>query len=95
MNEYPYVQVYRGIQKPLEFMGLRGRYVYVAVGTVFSAIILFIILYLVFGLLVAFVLVLIILLCASVWIYTNQKKGLHSKKAIKTVYIVNSLFIQK
>ena len=30
-NDYPEYPVFKGLQRPLEFMGLRGRYIYWAV----------------------------------------------------------------
>ena len=64
MNDYPYVLVYRGIQKPLEFMGLRGRYVYIGAGIAVVAILLFIVGFILVGLLFSF-----ILLCWNVVLF--------------------------
>ncbi|MBF1379800.1 MAG: DUF4133 domain-containing protein, partial [Porphyromonas sp.] len=61
MSDYPYVLVYRGIQKPLEFMGLRGRYVYIGAGIAVVAILLFIVGFILVGLLFSFILVLLLL----------------------------------
>jgi hypothetical protein len=95
MNEYPSVLVYRGIQKPLEFMGLRGRYVYVGAGALIAAVVCFVVNYILFGLLVSFILVLSIILFSAYWIFTKQKKGLHSKKTSSDIYVTQTLFVKK
>lgn len=95
MNDYPYVLVYRGIQKPLEFMGLRGRYVYIGAGAAVVAILLFIVGFILVGLLFSFILVLLLLSTAISWILVQQKRGLHTKKVLEGTYIVNTLFERK
>ena len=42
-NDYPEYPVFKGLQRPLEFMGLRGRYIYWAASTAGAAILSFII----------------------------------------------------
>ena len=44
-NDYPEYPVFKGLQRPLEFMGLRGRYIYWAASTAGAAILSFIITY--------------------------------------------------
>ena len=92
MSDYPYFLVYRGIQKPLEFMGLRGRYVYIGAGAAVVAILSFIVGFIIFGLLVSFILVLLLLSTVAAWILVQQKKGLHTKRVLEGTYIVNTLF---
>lgn len=89
--EYPSYAVYRGLQKPLEFMGLRGRYVYVGAGTVGGSILSFIIAYLIAGFLVAFILTLLILSVGGLWILRRQKKGLHTKPSKSGIYVTTHL----
>lgn len=48
-EQYPDYPVFKGLQKPLEFMGLRGRYIYWAAGTVGGGILSFLIGYVAFG----------------------------------------------
>lgn len=89
--EYPSFPVYRGLQKPLEFMGLRGRYVYVGIGTVGGSILSFIIAYLIAGFWVAFILTLLMLSSGGIWILIRQKKGLHTKPSRSGIYITTHL----
>jgi len=48
-TRYPDYPLFRGLQRPLEFMGLQGRYIYWAAGAVGGAIIGFIIAYIIGG----------------------------------------------
>lgn len=72
-------------------MGLKGRYVYVAAGAVSGAILSFILVYIIAGFLLAFILTLLIILSAAIWIFRNQKKGLHSKPVQQGVYYITHL----
>lgn len=94
-TEYPSFRVYRGLQKPIEFMMLKGRYVTVGFGIIFSSIIGFLAGFLLSGFLAAALLTLGILIPGSIWIYKNQKKGLHSKKISSGIYIVGSIIKMK
>ena len=42
-NGYTAYPVFKGLQKPLEFLGIQGRYIYWAAGTAGGAIVGFII----------------------------------------------------
>ena len=77
-NDYPDYPVFKGLQKPLEFLGLRGRYIVWAACTVGGGLLSFLIGYVVFGFLIALVLL---------TIFVKQHKGLHSKKSPKGIYI--------
>ena len=80
-EQYPDYPVFKGLQKPLEFMGLRGRYIYWAAGTVGGGILSFLIGYVAFGFLVGLVLM----------IFIKQHKGLHSKHSPVGVFILAHL----
>lgn len=84
LPEYP---VFKGLQKPLEFMGLQGRYIYWAAGTVGSAIVGFILAYLVMGFLAGLIVLVIVVAAGAALIFVKQKRGLHSKKIEKGVYV--------
>lgn len=83
-TEYP---VFKGLQKPLEFMGIQGRYIYWAAGTIGGAIIGFIILYLLVGFLTGLITLAVIGIGGAALIFVKQKKGLHSKKIDKGVFV--------
>ena len=76
-QEYP---VFKGLQKPLEFFGLQGRYIYWAAGTAGGGIVGFIIAYLSLGFLAGLGALVGILGVGMLLIFIRQKKGLHTKK---------------
>ncbi len=84
---YPDYPVFKGLQRPLEFLGFQGRYIYWAAGTAGGAIIAFIIGYVAIGFIVALVLCTAILAFGGVMTFIKQRKGLHSKKEEKGIFI--------
>jgi len=48
-ESYPDYPIFKGLQRPLEFMGIQGRYIYWAAGTIGAAIAGFIIGYCIVG----------------------------------------------
>ena len=83
-QDYP---VFKGLQKPLEFMGLKGRYIYWAAATIGGALLSFLISYIIFGFLVGLILLTLILGFGGTMTFVKQHKGLHSKKTPKGVFI--------
>ena len=82
--DYP---VFKGLQKPLEFMGFQGRYIYWAAGTVGGAIVGFIIAYCLVGFVVGLVVLVVAISAGAALIFLKQRKGLHTKKSDQGVYI--------
>ena len=82
--DYP---VFKGLQKPLEFMGFQGRYIYWAAGTVGGAIVGFIIAYCLVGFVVGLVVLVVAISAGADLIFLKQRKGLHTKKSDQGVYI--------
>ncbi len=68
-------------------MGVQGRYIYWAAGTVGGAIIGFIAAYCLLGFLAGLVLLVLTLSVGAGLIFIKQRKGLHSKKNDKGVFI--------
>lgn len=86
--DYP---VFKGLQKPLEFMGLRGRYIYWAAGAIGGGILSFFIGYVAFGFLAGLALITVIIGFGGAMVMVKQHKGLHSKKAPKGIFILAHL----
>jgi len=82
--DYP---VFKGLQKPLEFMGFQGRYIYWAAGTVGGAIVGFIIAYCLVGFVVGLIVLVVAISAGAALIFLKQRKGLHTKKSDQGVYI--------
>ena len=76
-TRYPDYPLFRGLQRPLEFMGLQGRYIYWAAGAVGGAILGFIIAYIIAGFVAGMILL-------------KQRRGLHSKKTEHGVFVYAS-----
>lgn len=72
--------MFKGLQKPLEFMGLQGRYIYWAAATVGSALLGFMLFYAVVGFIAGLVFAVVAFIAGAYMILTRQRKGLHTKR---------------
>ena len=91
-TNYAGYPVYKGLQLPLEFMGIRGRFILIAAATFGVSFLGFIAGYVLFGLGIA---LLILGLSAGgglLTIYMKQKKELHSKRRDKGVQHYHHLY---
>ena len=86
-SQYLSYPMFKGLQKPLEFMGIQGRYITWAAIAVGGAILGFIIAYCIFGFVVGLIVLAISLLAGAALIFFKQKKGLHTKKEDRGVFI--------
>lgn len=84
---YPEYPLFKGLQKPLEFMGIQGRYIYWAAGTVGAAVVGFIIGYCVCGFIVGLVILAAAVSIGAALIFFKQRKGLHTKKNGQGIFI--------
>lgn len=83
--------VFKGLQKPLEFMGIRGRFLTlsaVAIGVSFVGFIAFSI---VLGKLAGFVAMLVMAAVGLTTIFVKQRGGLHNKKRAKGIYVYKNI----
>ena len=83
-TEYP---MFKGLQRPLEFMGLQGRYITWAAITAAVGILGFMIVYAVAGLIVGLVFAVVALSTGMAFIMVKQRKGLHTKKTDKGIFV--------
>ena len=86
-EEYQDSLVFKGLQRPLEFLGFQGRYIVWAACTVGVGILAFIIAYVALGFIVALAVLTAIFAVGGVSIFLKQRKGLHSKSEEKGIYI--------
>jgi type IV secretory pathway VirB3-like protein len=86
-TSYPEYPVFKGLQRPLEFMGLRGRYIYWAAVTAGCAILSFIVVYSLLGFVVGLVVLTVIAAVGIALIILKQMKGLHTKKEFQGILI--------
>lgn len=82
--EYP---MFKGLQRPLGFMGIQGRYIYWAAGAIGGAIVGFIVAYCLSGFLAGLIVLVVTLGSGAALILLKQRKGLHSKKNDKGVFV--------
>lgn len=86
-ERYPDYPLFKGLQRPLEMMGLQGRYIYWAAGAAGGAIVGFIIAYCLLGFVTGLIVLAAVLSTGIVLIILKQRKGLHSKKNDRGVYV--------
>ena len=86
-SQYLSYPMFKGLQKPLEFMGIQGRYITWAAIAVGGAILGFIIAYCIFGFVVGLIVLAVSLFAGAALIFFKQKKGLHTKKEDRGVFI--------
>lgn len=86
-NRYPNYPIFKGLQRPLEFMGIQGRYIYWAAGAIGAAVLSFIIGYCVAGFIVGLIGLVISISIGVALILFKQRKGLHTKKSDKGDFI--------
>ena len=86
-NEYVSYPMFKGLQKPLEFMGIQGRYITWAACAVGGAILGFIIVYCIFGFVAELITLAVSRCTRAALILVKQKKGLHTKKEDHGVFI--------
>ena len=86
-ERYPASPLFKGLQRPLELMGLQGRYIYWAAGAAGGAIAGFIIAYCLAGFVAGLVVLVAVLSTGIALIMLKQRKGLHTKKDRRGVYV--------
>ena len=86
-KRYPDYPLFRGLQRPLEFMGLQGRYIYWAAGTAGGALLGFIMAYCIIGFVAGLITLVASVSIGAALVLYKQKKGLHTNKEDKGVYI--------
>lgn len=79
--------MFKGLQRPLEFMGIQGRYIYWATATIGIAIVGFIIAYCMAGFVLALIVLSVTVTSGVGLILFKQRKGLHSKRQERGVFI--------
>ena len=85
-ERFPDYPIFKGLQRPLEFFGLQGRYIYWAAATAGGAVAGFILGYCIFGFVAGLVLLVLAVAVGGVLIVMKQRKGLHSKKSDNGIF---------
>ncbi|MFG6392490.1 MULTISPECIES: DUF4133 domain-containing protein [Muribaculaceae] len=90
MNQKGY-PVFKGLQKPLEFMGIRGRFLTLAAAAIGVSFVGFIVFSIALGKLAGFIAMLVMAVIGLVTIYVKQRGGLHNKRRDKGVFIYRNI----
>lgn len=72
--------VFKGLQKPLEFMGIRGRFLTLAAAAIGVSFVGFIVFSIALGKIAGFIAMLVMAVAGLVVIYVKQRGGLHNKR---------------
>ena len=83
--------VFKGLQKPLEFMGIRGRFLTLAAVAIGVSFVGFIVFSIALGKLAGFIAMLVMAAAGLATIFVKQRVGLHSKKRAKGIYIYKNI----
>ena len=87
---------YKGLQKPLVFKMFKGRYIYIALGTLIGAFLLGILLGVVTTMVVGVVVLLVFGLGGLAVVLVDQRKnGLNKKKRNQGIYIITHRKLSK
>lgn len=86
-RDYVAYPVFKGLQKPLEFMGIQGRYIYWAAAAAGGAIIGFILGYCLLGFVAGLISLVGFLGVGAALIMVKQRKGLHTKKEYRGIFV--------
>lgn len=84
--------LYKGLQKPLEFMGIRGRFLRWAAASAGGSFLAFVLFAAAFGLVTGFIAAAAAAGGGLASIYVRQARGLHDKKRSKGVRVYRGLF---
>ena len=84
--------VFKGLQRPLEFMGIRGRFLTFAAMAIGFSFVGFIIFSIAMGKLAGFMAMIIMAITGLLTIYVKQRKGLHTKQREKGIKHYHHLY---
>ena len=83
--------VFKGLQKPLEFMGIRGRFLTLAAVAIGVSFVGFIVFSIALGKLAGFIAMLVMAAAGLATIFVKQRGGLHNKKRAKGIYVYKNI----
>ena len=86
-TRYPDYPLFKGLQRPLELMGIQGRYIYWAASAAGGAIVGFIVAYCLFGFIAGLIMLSAVLSSGISLIIIKQGHGLHSKHIDRGVFV--------
>lgn len=91
--QYETYPVFKGLQQPLQLFGLQGRFLSYAAIIVAVIILGFIVLYSIFGAMEGLCVTLLNAIVGGLFFFKQYKKGLHSKKTNRDIYIYKNIYV--
>ena len=82
--------IYKGLQRPLEYKGFHGRYIYWALGCIILGLILAVVASMLFNFYVSAATLLFFILGGIPYILSKQKSGQYAKTEHKGLYVFNN-----
>ncbi|MBS1500687.1 MAG: DUF4133 domain-containing protein [Bacteroidetes bacterium] len=79
--------IYKGLQKPLQFRGFKGKYIYWGVGSLLVGLVLGALTMSLVNMWLGAIVLIGSIVGGLLYIAVRQKKGLHSKSSTRSVYI--------
>ena len=92
MNEHPNFNVYRGLQRPLIFKGLKGKFIYIGGACVVVSLLSASIISTTTSFMWGGIALLVTMFGGLGITIQLQKKGLHNKDKRKGIFIVSKIF---
>jgi len=79
--------IYKGLQKPLQFRGFKGKYIYWGVGSLLAGLVLGALTMSLVNMWLGAIVLIGNIVGGLLYIASRQKKGLHSKSSSRSVYV--------
>ena len=86
--------IFKGLQKPLEFMGIRGRFLIMIAAGFACSFLGFIVFSIVGDKLWGFLAMVLIAGLSYGYVFVKQKQGLHNKQRHRGVYVYHNIYIK-
>jgi len=87
----PSYPVFKGLQRPLEFKGLRGRYIWWGAGTLAGSLLGSMIVNVFAGFTPSLIFFAVVAGFGGVSVLVKQRRGLHSKRIEKGIFVVTRI----
>jgi hypothetical protein len=87
--------VFKGLQKPLEFFGIRGKFLIYAAASIGLGFVAFLIVAFLADKLFGLLALLVVTGAGVGFIFIKQKQGLHSKQTYKGIVVYKNLYTKE
>lgn len=85
-------KVYKGLQRPLVFKSLKGKFIYWGASVVCTSFLLCVVVGSIFGMAYGLVVLLVSSLGGLYLVIQQQSRGLHSKSPKAGIYVIHKVF---